>query len=745
MTIGAVAAAGAAQLVPSAGPGGLHLLLVVCGLGCFFVAARGGLESHVALWLIAGLLVAGGHGLHVAADRHKLADLVERDDPAWIRTAMVVTEGWTEGRWGWRTRVRVLDAHHSHLDIPSLRRSRLEIRGRVRTTDLPPSGAVVRGLVSIRGSPESPLLVATSPKLIRGADETSLLPELRGRLADRLLAAARTDVDRIRAAELAAALALGRRDILPPDRRNGWRRSGLAHVLAVSGLHVGLVAGTTWLFLSIGGASPRTTRVVLLMVLPTYALLAGASPSAVRAALMGSIYLGARFLGRAILPMAAVLLTALLLLLVDPALIGEVSFQLTVLLTAALVRWAPGLSNALPLPRWLAVLIAVPVIAQLAAAPLVAHHFSTLIPGAAAANLLVPWLLAPVVLASVAAAALAPWFPIATGPLLDLVDLGTGALWFAATPGRLAEVVPSPPPLAVLIALSAAGLAALMPGRAARAGVASYVGAVVAFALWWSFVPPSGAETVELLPVSHGLASRISSGTTHLVMDGGGARREAAELLAPARLHRLNAVIASHGDEDHTAGLITLLQTTRVDTLVVPAWLRTSHEAVPLIRTARRHDVRIVPVARGSAIRLGSTRVEVLWPPAGCRSVSENERSLVARIGLPHGTVLLTADIGRSTERTLVETTDLATTILIVPHHGSRGSASARFLDAVTPRFALVPAGPENLHNHPHPEVLARLDERGIEARMPIRDGRCGARWENGGWVLYPEIDHRDP
>jgi competence protein ComEC len=738
MTLGAAAASGLALALPQTGPAWLPLPLFIVGASLFAFAAHRGRDTPLALWLLVGFTVVGAHGLHDAGNRHDLADLIDREDPVWIRARILVTEGWTEGRWGWQTRIRVLESRHDHRSIPKLRRCRLEVRGTVNPGDLPQPGDIVRGLVSIRGSPRSPLLVTNSRSLIQATTEVHPLPALRGRLSDELLAAARTDVDRIRAAELAAALSLGRRDLLAPLRREGWRRSGLAHVLAVSGLHVGLVAGMAWLLLAIGGASPTTTRIVILALLPAYALLAGASPSAVRAALMGSIFVGAGLLGRAVVPMAAVLLAALLLLLTDPSLVAEVSFQLTVVLTAALVRWAPPLTAAIPLPRWLAAAIAVPIVAQLAAAPLVAHHFGAAIPGAAASNLLVPWLLAPVVLASVAATAAAPVCASAAAWLLDLVDLGSRALWLAGAPGRSAELVPPAIPAVLLACVVAFGLVSLLPGRSARIGALAYTSTITAFSAWWLVIPPPPSKIVELLPVSSGLALRISFDGRNLMMDGGGRRREAAQLLAPARIRRLDAVIASHGDEDHIAGLVTILETTAVDTLVVPVWLRSCPEAVPLLRAARRRGVRIIPVVRGSRLDLGPMALEILWPPAAAAPSAENERSIVARLRTAGGPILLTADIGRATEHRLIASTDLDCPVVVIPHHGSRYSATPAFLDAAGARLALVPAGPENLHHHPHPDVIERLDRRGIEYRMPIRDGRCGARWQDGEWTLYP-------
>jgi competence protein ComEC len=267
-------------------------------------------------------------------------------------------------------------------------------------------------------------------------------------LADALLRAAGTDVGRIRAAELAAALAVGRRDLMAAERREGWRRSGFSHALSVSGLHVSLVGGALWLAAVACRVRPRLARLAVLLALPAYAVLAGAAPPALRAALMGSAYMGARLMGRAVVPMAAVLLATSLLLIASPQLVFDVGFQLTVVITAALVRWVPLIAQWLP-GRWLAGAVAVPLVAQAASAPLLAAHFRSSTPGALIANLAVAPLLAPMLLLSLAATALAPATPLLAGWCLDLLNLCERALWLCGAPGRLLEMPVSPLPMLV--------------------------------------------------------------------------------------------------------------------------------------------------------------------------------------------------------------------------------------------------------------------------------------------------------
>lgn len=716
---------------------GLGALLAATGLLLLAaaVATHPGRRSLVLL-AAAGLLLAGGRGGWLAAERGDTAGL-PRD--AAVRARMQVLDGWQAARWGLRARVRLLGAERRGVPVTTPSTARLEVRGEATVAELPSPGATIAALVGARSTDRGLLLVASAPGLLDVVAPPRGLPAWRDRLATSLLAAAGADVDRIRSAELAAALALGRRDLLPRDRRDAWRRSGLAHVLAVSGLHVGLVGGAVWLAAAAAGVRPGRARAVTVAAIVGYAVLAGASPSAVRAAAMGAIVLGARSLGRAVLPMAAVLLAATALLLGDPALVADPGFQLTVVITAALVRWVQSAVEAAPLPTTLTGIVAVPAVAQLAAAPIVAGHFRVVTPGAAITNLAVPLLVTPTLAAALGAAVVAPWWPAAAGPMLEAVAWAERLLWTLGAPARGSAVLAPAVPAMLAAALAAAGWLALRPGRRALAGATVWVVLTAVVVSGWPWLQAPTGTAVDLLPVADGLAAVSFEDRSAVLLDGGRSTVAAARLLRDRGFRRLDAVIVSHADEDHVGGLPAVIGAFAPREVVLPAWMAAETAAAPVLRAARRSGARVRVVARGVAVELGTSTLEVVWPPATSPPREENERSIVARLRLgDSGVVLLTGDVGRDTELRLVRSTDLRCDVLLVPHHGSRRSASPEFLDAASPRVALIPAGSFNLHGHPAEEVLERLRARDIPYRAPAHHGRCGARRVDGRWTPYP-------
>jgi len=739
LTAGVTLSAAAAHWAVDTGPAPVLFALTAAGVMAVLWAARAGSSRRAAiLWLMAGLALGSARGLYVR--EHQLQDqkVFSTSRYGAVRFKARIESSWTPTRWGRRCDISLIRARTGHVELHLPRRLRLETRGTTPAEGLPPPGSLCSGLASLRGDPARPFLAVASARLLNVLSPPSGLAAMREHGAASLLAAAGTDPGRIRAAELASALVFGRRDLMPTSQRNRWRRSGLAHVLAVSGLHVGLLAGLVWLLAIALGASPNLGRGLVLALVPSYAILAGASPSAVRAAIMVAVYVAARMVGRPLVPMAAVLLAATAMLLVDPTLIATASFQLTVGITAALVRWVRPATELLPLPLWLGAAVAVPVIAQLAAAPIVAWHFRTLIPGAVLANLLMPLFLAPLLVAAFGAALLS-FFAPAAGLALSVLHILSGMTLACGAPARARlEIVPTLP-VALMVMLAMLALLALWPGSHARIAAVVWVLLVLLSPLAWRLLPTPVPPGPLLLPVRDGLAALLPAPRGPILADGGRLPDEAARLLADLRIRKLGAIIASHTDEDHIGGLPTVIRTLKPRQVLFPAWMTTDPAVVSLLRAARRVGASVVPLARGLRIDVAGDGLHVLWPPFLHPPFQENDRSLVAKLAIPQGAVLLTSDVSSTVERRLIlDQAPLDADILIAGHHGSAGSSSSPFLLAVRPHCVLVPAGPWNSHHHPSQKMIRRLRRLRLPWRTSKDYGWCGARMVDHRWRCWP-------
>ena len=557
---------------------------------------------------------------------------------------------------------------------------------------------------------------------------------------------------------LAQALVFGDARRVPSDWKTGLRRAGLSHLLAVSGLHVGLIlGGFWWLF---GGISNRLTALGGASVLLLYGCLVGPRPSLLRAAVMALLVILALVLERPPQALNSLCAALIVILSFDPAAALDLGFQLSFLATAGILLLAPRL-----LRSWrrrgvggaaghVAVALAVTVAAQLATLPVTAVRIGVLTPLAPALNLVfVPW-------TALALGVSLLWVVVAAGASMPLVSMVAEPM-AAGLLGMLD-----------VLSLPFAWLAELPPGAWLAVPVSVEFGAAVTLTIWlWTLLtgfpraayalslvlvctpaPADPEARLVMLDVGQGEALVLRSGDRGpvILVDGGGFRRgnfaEAALLqaLAAEGVRRIDLAVLSHGDTDHCRGLLELARYLRVERL----WAARVEVRNGCGRElAERLLGRVELVERGYAEAVGVWRLEIHHP--GPEPGDDgNSASLVIRACAGHSCVLLTGDLDLAGERELLTWNrsrrgSLRSDVLKVAHHGSRTSTGAEFLDAVAPRLALMSAGRRNSYGHPSPEVVERIEGRRARVLRTDRHGRIEIRFRrhgSGAWRPVAQV-----
>jgi competence protein ComEC len=612
---------------------------------------------------------------------------------------------------------------------------RWRVRGRLRRPLSPAHG------VSLPPAPWS--LQVKSPRLVEGlADDgaarraAGLGRRLRGRLRRALDRAARGSPGE----RLVRALVLGDTAVLPGRQLRALRRSGLAHVVALSGLHLGLVAA--WCALA-GRRLPRRGRVAL-VVLGTafYVVVGGGRASLVRAWLMVNAGAAALLGGRPARSLHALGWAAVVLAARHPTSLDDTGFRLTFAATAGVIvglraaarfavgrgPWAGALASTLG--------------AQVATLPITAAAFHWLPLWAWIWNLLlVPAVALAVPLGFVwgLAALVRPALAAAMAPALDPLAgwLALPSRWPAGILGGLAWV-PGPWDLARAGLLGVSLIALHRAPR--RVGALT---AVLAVGLAVAIGPPRpGGAVVRFLDVGQGDAALLGEGAAGLLIDGGGwhgpgvAEKAVLPVLGRAGVRRLDVVVVTHGDRDHCRGVVELADYVPIGEV----WMSPDAALSPCGRElSGRPGLRLRPLWQGGRATWRGWHFHVLSPPAGARG-GGNEDSLVLRADSLGRGVLFTADVGHPTEFRLLHQAasgELAVDLLKVAHHGSAASTSRSFVAASRPRLAVVSVGAGNPFGHPSPQALGRLRRSGVAVLRTDRSGLVEVRWSGPGpWRL---------
>lgn len=561
-------------------------------------------------------------------------------------------------------------------------------------------------------------------------------------------------------AKLIKGILLGKRSDLPTETLDIFRNSGTFHVLAVSGLHVGLVAMFCYFGLSIFRMPKKMVSLLTIIAVVIYACLVGFRPSVFRATLMAILFLFATIIDRDADIYNLLAVAALVLLLINPTQVWDVGFQLSFVAVVSIVYLVPKMERPLRklweqpesvdvstfvryknrAVKWLTLSYLVTFAAQLGTGPLIAYHFYRAYPlGVIVSPFAVGFvsLIVGVGMASVCVGFI--WLPLAK--LLAFVNHAIIFLFLELIGvfGQKWGILKLAPTFGIIIVYIAICLGIIHWRQVYKHWrMTSLIGlSVVAIWVWDSALHEKGRLLeVITLDVGQGDAAivrlpdrrtiLIDGGIQHAYFDVKQQRQvdyDAGEriiepYLDANNIRQLDLVVLTHPDLDHGGGLGHILQNYKVKHILGISDLAFDSQTHQRLRNiAKKRHIPYSFRYKGEIDMTSDVRLNLLHPidEASTNLLDENKNddSLVLKLSYGEFDILFTGDIETNAETRLIESQqDIRSEVLKVPHHGSRSSSSARFLDMVQPRYAIFSLGPNNRYQLPHSEVVTRYQAR---------------------------------
>lgn len=542
-------------------------------------------------------------------------------------------------------------------------------------------------------------------------------------------------------APLAKALLVADMRDLSPEIRDRYAAAGLAHMLSISGLHVGIIGLALEILFQLLRLSRRAATLATIGVVAVYVGLIGAPEAAVRSAAMLGALGASRLVQRPTSPWALLAIGAATPL-VSPRSVLDVGYQLSVIGVAALIAGGQLVRRSVP-PRttgWRRSLLGgliVSSVATVVSAPLVAWTFGRISIVGPLTNLVAAPLMTlaqPMLFLGLLLAPLPPLASVvgdAAHPLLaafDFIALAGSSIpgaWIAVTPSAVSAILAAVASVALLVAC-----VSRFPGRAMLTGLAALV------CLVWSGLGPPGSGLTELHLIDVGQGDAIGIRTPHgswILVDAGRAWRggdAGRSVVLPYLARRggdLVAFVLSHPHTDHVGGAATIISSLHPARYFDAAFAGDADAYRESLLRARRAGTAWQRVHPDDSLVVDGVVLRFLGPDsvwtAGLSDPNLASTIVLVRVGRVR--MLLVGDAERPEEDWLVARygDSLRADVLKVGHHGSSTSSSPEFLDAVRPRVALVSVGLGNSYGHPSPVVMATLATRGAQV---LRTDRLG-------------------
>nr|WP_251009396.1 DNA internalization-related competence protein ComEC/Rec2 [Bacillus sp. ISL-39] len=548
---------------------------------------------------------------------------------------------------------------------------------------------------------------------------------------------------------LAAALIFGERNLFDPETERLYQKIGIVHLLAISGLHVGLLTGMMYFIFIRVGITKEKTEILLMIFLPIYAIMTGLAPPVVRAAAMLLMLIGSRRLALRMTPLDAVSAAFMLMALFQPLIVFNTGFQLSFAVSFSLIISAPVILKAST--SFLKQTAGASFIAQLSSLPVILAIFYEVSAVSIFANLLfVPlfsFVLLPILLISYMILSILGELPAF---FLNLLENLIHLVNFLAI--QLSELPVSTFILGKLEPILQILLIILIP---------------IFFFIWEGFIlrklkPPLWIFALPVIPLliqvfvpyldpygqvifldvgqGDSIFIKMPYNQGNYLIDTGGVMSFEKEnwqqrgssfdpgekivvpFLKSEGIRTLDKLILTHGDADHIGGAIALLEEIRVKQLIIPRISDRSDLEQSIIKIASENGTDVYLAGMGTGWKTAQGGFLILNPS---ESMGErNDQSIVLQAAIGGRKWLFSGDLGIEGENTMArKIADFDIDVLKVGHHGSKYSSSELFLERTNPDIAVISVGEKNRYGHPGEEVIKRLEERGIQIFRTDKDG----------------------
>jgi len=585
--------------------------------------------------------------------------------------------------------------------------------------------------------------------------------------------------------EVIEAMTIGNQNEIPADVRDNFNKTGTSHILSISGLHIGMVGAIAFFFfflifklseyLMLRFNIIKLAMGAAFFIVLIYAFIAGMEITVMRSVLMAFIFLIALLSGKQKDLYNTLAAAALIILVISPESLFDISFQLSFLSVLALIYIVPRFSD-LPskkistFPLWMQSVIRyiylsviVCVAATIGTLPLIMYYFNRVSCVTIIANLIAVPLLGTLTLAICMLFVLFAFFsPVIAGYFIKLASCLTQISidiisklatlpfsYFTSTTPGIVEIIFFYFSIFLAIRfIDESRKQNLENGfspvrfRVLKYSLIIMVIFFIADITFYTFKDKLASDLkVTVIDVGQGSSTLIQfPGGKRMLIDGGGfsegsfdvGKAVIAPFLYKKRISNIDTVALSHPHPDHLLGLIYILNNFSTRQF----WrsnLPIDFENYPELGKAMRiNNIDVCPVSNKSPERIfNGVRVNILWPPDySIKDLNNlyydevNDSSLVLKVTFGNVKFLIPGDISADIEKQLIESkADLKSDVLLIPHHGSKNSSSVEFIKAVACRYAIVSAGKSNIFKHPHPSILQRYKEAGASIFRTDRDG----------------------